>query len=84
MSKSSLVRLVNECGRKPMAEQAAGAEATVKAPERCEETVWRDMPELDSWVIPLTAKNAYQYGCCMVCDVSGIMRCRWMLARLAP
>ena len=58
MSKSSLVRLANECGGKPMAGQAAEAEAKVKAPEQCEEIVWRDTTEPDSWVIPLTAKNA--------------------------
>lgn len=58
MSKSSLVRLVNECGGSLVAEQAAEAEAMVKAPERGEKIVWRDIPEPDSEVIPLATKNA--------------------------
>jgi hypothetical protein len=39
MSKSSLVRLVEEYGGRLVAEQAAEAEATVKAPERGEEVI---------------------------------------------
>lgn len=54
MSKSSLVRLVNEYGGKLVAEQAAEAEATVKAPERGEEIVWRDIPEPDSEVMAVS------------------------------
>jgi hypothetical protein len=54
MSKSSVVRLVNEYGGKLVAEQAAEAEATVKAPERGEEIVWRDIPEPDSEVMAVS------------------------------
>ena len=51
LSKSSLVRLVNEYGGKLVAEQAVEAEAMVNAPERGEEIVWRDIPEPDSEVM---------------------------------
>jgi hypothetical protein len=54
MSKSSLVRLVNEYGDKVVAQQAAEAEATVRAPERGEEIVWREMPEPDSEVMAVS------------------------------
>jgi hypothetical protein len=48
LSKSSLGRLVKEYGGQVVAQQAAEAEATVKAPERGEEIVWRQLPEPDS------------------------------------
>jgi hypothetical protein len=54
MSKSSLARLVNEYGGKVVAQQAAEAEATVKAPEQGEEIVWREMPEPDSEVMAVS------------------------------
>ncbi len=58
MSKSSLARLVNECGSKLVAEQAAEAEATVKAPERGEEIIWRDIPEPDGEVMAVSLDGA--------------------------
>jgi hypothetical protein len=54
MSKSSLARLVEECGNRVVVQQAAEAEATVKAPERGEEIVWRELPEPDSEVMAVS------------------------------
>jgi hypothetical protein len=54
LSKSSLGRLVKECGGQVVVQQAAEAEATVKAPERGEEIVWRQLPEPDSEVMAIS------------------------------
>jgi hypothetical protein len=54
LSKSSLDRLAKEYGLRVVAEQAAEAEATVKAPERGEEIVWRQLPEPDSEVMAIS------------------------------
>jgi hypothetical protein len=51
MSKSSLAELVGKFGGRLIEAQAGEAEATVKAPERGEEVVWREIPELDSEVM---------------------------------
>lgn len=54
LSKSSLVRLLKEYGAQLVAQQAAEAEATVKAPERGEEITWRAIPEPDSEVMAVS------------------------------
>jgi hypothetical protein len=51
MSKSSLAELVNEYGGRLVDAQAREAEATVRAPERGDDIVWREMPEPDSEVM---------------------------------
>jgi hypothetical protein len=51
LSKSSLNRLVKEYGGQVVAQQAAEAEAMVKAPAKDEEIVWRELPEPDSAVM---------------------------------
>ena len=51
MSKSSLAELVDEYGRRLVEVQAREAEATVRAPERGEEIIWREIPEPDSEVM---------------------------------
>lgn len=51
MSKSSLAELVDECGGRLVEAQAREAEATVRAPERGEEIIWREIPEPDSQVM---------------------------------
>jgi len=58
MSKSSLARLVNEYGGKLVVQQAVEAEATVKAPKRGEEIVWREIPEPDSEVMAVSLDGA--------------------------
>jgi hypothetical protein len=54
LSKSSLGRLAHEYGGQVVAQQAAEAEATVKAPESGEEIVWRQLPEPDSEVMAIS------------------------------
>ncbi|HXV97230.1 MAG TPA: ISKra4 family transposase [Anaerolineae bacterium] len=51
LSKSSLNRLAKEYGGQVVAQQAAEAEAMVKAPTKDEEIVWRAIPEPDSAVM---------------------------------
>lgn len=51
LSKSSLGRLVQEFGGVVVGQQAAEAEAMVKAPAKDEEIIWRDIPEPDSEVM---------------------------------
>jgi len=51
LSKSSLNRLVQEYGGQVVAQQAAEAEAMVKAPAKDEEVLWRTRPEPDSPVM---------------------------------
>jgi hypothetical protein len=51
LAKSSLNRLAKEYGGQVVAQQAAEAEAMVKAPAKDEEIVWRAMPEPDSAVM---------------------------------
>jgi hypothetical protein len=58
MSKSSLAELVEEYGERLVAIQADEAEAMVKAPERGEEIVWRDMPEPDSEIMAVSLDGA--------------------------
>jgi hypothetical protein len=58
MSKSSLAELVNEYGGRLVEVQAREAEATVRAPERGEEIVWREMPEPDSEVMSVSLDGA--------------------------
>jgi hypothetical protein len=54
MSKSNLGRLVKEYGSQVVAQQAAEAEATVKAPERGEEIVWCQLPAPASEVMAIS------------------------------
>jgi hypothetical protein len=58
MSKSSLAELVDEYGGRLVEVQAREAEATVRAPERGEEIVWREMPEPDSEVMSVSLDGA--------------------------
>ncbi len=58
MSKSSLAELVEEYGERLVVIQADEAEAMVKAPERGEEIVWRDMPEPDSDIMAVSLDGA--------------------------
>lgn len=51
LSKSSLNRLAKEYGGQVVTQQAAEAEAMVKAPAKEEEIVWREIPEPDSAVM---------------------------------
>ncbi len=51
LSKSSLNRLAQEYGRQVVAQQAAEAEAMVKAPAKDEEVVWREIAEPESAVM---------------------------------
>jgi hypothetical protein len=51
LSKSSLQRLANEYGGQVVNQQAAEAEAMVKAPRKDEEIVWRQRPEPDSEIM---------------------------------
>jgi len=58
MSKSSLAELAEEYGERLVVIQANEAEAMVKAPERGEEIVWRDMPEPDSEIMAASLDGA--------------------------
>jgi hypothetical protein len=55
MSKSSLAELVGEYGGRLVEAQAREAEATVRAPEKGEEVIWREIPEPDSQVMNVSA-----------------------------
>jgi hypothetical protein len=51
LSKSSLNRLAQEYGGQVVAQQAAEADAMVKAPAKDEEIIWREIPQPDSPVM---------------------------------
>lgn len=58
VSKSRLGELVQSYGGKIVAQQAAEAEAMVKAPAKDEQIVWRQIPEPDSEVMNVSCDGA--------------------------